>query len=82
MLRYKQRPQAHELAKGKISTISPFIRLYDGISVLHEEADNIKIIEAIERAILYNTKEEESDPSDELLKLLFLIRPQDTYEEG
>jgi hypothetical protein len=56
--------------------------LYDGISVLHEEADNIKIIEAIERAILYNTKEEESDPSDELLKLLFLIRPQDTYEEG
>jgi hypothetical protein len=81
MQRYKSQPQKHELSKGKISSISPFIRLYDGISVLHEKADDIKIIETMERAILYNTKDEEGDPSDELLKLLFLVRPQDTFEE-
>jgi hypothetical protein len=64
-----------------VSTISPFFRFFNGISVLHEKADDIKIVEAIERAILYNVKDTDGDPSDDLLKLLFLARPQDTFEK-
>ena len=70
--RFQLLKEKHEISKGVLSSFSPIARFPAGISVFHNFATNIKVLNAVEDAMTIAKQERSDDVRVNMLPLVFL----------
>ena len=70
--RFQLLKEKHEIYKGVLSTFSPIVRFPTGISVFHHFATNMKVLNAVQEAMMVARQERTEDTRVNMLPLVFL----------